>query len=140
MAIAMPSPARMVTIATRWALRPPSANAASTPTNGTSTASTSRSPPGVVVICGNYASAALPSTDRRRRIGGERGRARHVVEAKQQCDRERARGKRDDEAGDQQRLRHRVAAPAGPGAAVRNGAEQHEHAVADHVERDDLAQ
>ena len=76
----------------------------------------------------------------RRRIGGERDRTRCVVQAQQQRDGERGGRERDDDAGDQQRLRHRVAAEARARAAPRDGAQQQEDAAAHDVERQDLAQ
>ena len=76
----------------------------------------------------------------RRRLGGERDRARHGEQAQQHGDRKRRGRERDDDAGDQQRLRHRVAAHARRRAAARDGAEQQEDAAAHDVEREDLAQ
>jgi hypothetical protein len=46
----------------------------------------------------------------------------------------------DHDAGDEERLRHRIGGQAGGRAAARDGAEQEEHAAAHDVEREDLAQ
>ena len=62
------------------------------------------------------------------------------MQPQQQRHRERGGGERDDDAGDQQRLRHRIAAESRARAAPGDGAHQQEDAAAHDVEGEDLAQ
>ena len=99
----------------RCALRPPSTSPASTPTNGHQHRQHQQQSAGCRHVSRRqrrYASPASGSTSRRR-VGGERDRAGRVVQPQQQRDGERGRGEGDDDGGDQQRLRHRIAAEPG---------------------------
>src|SRR5262249_55985861 len=66
--------------------------------------------------------------------------AGRLKQSEQQRDRERGCGKSDDDAGDDQCLRHRIAAEARRRAAARDDAEQQEHAAAEQIESEDLAE
>ncbi len=77
---------------------------------------------------------------RGRGIGCQRDRAGLVEQSQQQRDRQRRGGEGDDNRGDQQRLRYRVAAHPGGLPPARDDAAQQEHAVADQIEREDLPQ
>ena len=68
------------------------------------------------------------------------GPAGLLVQPQQQPDRQRRAREGDDDAGDHERLRDRIAAQPGGGAAPRDHAEQQEDAAAEQVEGEDLAQ
>ena len=132
----------MVASAMRSAWRPPATKATSTLTTGTTSASTSRNPPVVVTVCrrirhqGSVGSVpALVGG-----VGAQRRRAGGLEQPQQQRDRQRGRGKGDDDTRDDQRLRHRVAAEARRRAPARNDAEEQEHAAAEQIESEDLAE
>ena len=112
------------------------------PATGKTIARTSRNPPAVV------------PTDRTagigisRVFGPERAAAgRHAAciawlrkSRSSKRHRQRRRRKGDDDAGDDQRLRHRIAAEPGRGTSAGDDPEQQEHAAAEQIEGEDLAQ
>ena len=70
----------------------------------------------------------------------ERETPGRFVEAQNQRDRDGAGGEGDDDAGDDERLRHRIGMEARARAAPRDHAEEQEYAAADHAEGENLAQ
>ena len=150
MAIASPSPGSKITRATRWAWRlprtSPDQHRRQTAPAPPARAAIRRARRHVMLQTRRRNShrrlyASRPSaSDLSGLIVGERGSAGRLEQPQQQRDCERSRGKGNDDAGDQQTVRHRVTAEARRRAPARDRAEQQEHAVADQVEREDLAQ
>ena len=77
------------------------------------------------------------SADGSWRVSAVTGR---LEESQQQGNRQGRRGKGDDDSRDDQRLRDRIAAEPGRRAPARDDAEDQEHAAAEQIEGEDLAQ
>ena len=100
------------------------------PINGTSTANTSSNPPGTSRPWVERNAASMhPGIGLRLgwRIRGKRDRTGFVEQSQHQRDGERGGREGDDDAGDQQRLRHRVATHPDCRASACDGAEEQEH-------------
>ena len=137
MANATPSPSGMVSQATRCAWRPPSTNAEQQPDDRQHEHEHQQEAAGVGRSeVRRLASASLPG----RRLGAQAWPTRLLEQPQQQRDRQGGGREGHDDAGDHQRLRHRIAAQPGGRAAAGDDAEQQEDAAADQVEGEDLAQ
>ena len=143
-ATAIARPSGMVASAMRSAWRPPATKASSTLTTGTTSASTSRNAPVVVTVSagygirGRWGRCPRPST-RVHRVA-QRRRAGGLEQPQQQRDRQRRRGKGHDDTRDDQRLRHRIAAEACRRTPAGDDAEEQEHAAAEQIESENLAE
>ena len=73
-------------------------------------------------------------------VGAERGLAGFLEKPQQQHDSHGGGRESNDDAGDHQCLRHRIAAEPGCRASARNDAEEEEHAGSEKIERQNLAQ